>query len=326
LADDLEAERRTYDRLSSELYTTHLPQGVASRFAAPTQVADPQVQQAMDACAQRARSSARPSSGSVGGFGVNSSIRTWHLPSWMPRRYGWTEPLRHVYDPARTEHFWGQRDGLMFRSANRAATGEVDGRIGPWDILTKIRMWGQATRPELDSGIGAFLADCGRAMDMSYAMAHIFTDEQDDEYYRSWFELPPAEGVKAARQGPFPYFLRDLYWGNVFGPPYTELFGDERLRTVPAAVVTELREGYFYVQLTDAILDLCDADALPRYRAVRDAVKDHLGADCFYEAGATTPRRAPRWRTAVEDGLWKPREGVPLPDEVRALVAEIDQQ
>jgi hypothetical protein len=54
LADDLAAERGTYDRLSSQLYSVMLTQGVASRFAAPVQVVNPDVQLAMDACAARA--------------------------------------------------------------------------------------------------------------------------------------------------------------------------------------------------------------------------------------------------------------------------------
>jgi hypothetical protein len=246
-----------------------------------------------------------------------------HLPSWLPRRYGWSEPLRNVYDPDLAEHFWQPRNGLLFRNADGSAAGEVSVRTGPWDILSKVEMSGMATRTELDGGIGAFLAECGKSLDLAYGMAHIFTPAQADEYYRAWFALPPpGDRVQVARQGTFPYFLRDLYWGNVFGPPYTDLFGVERLRTAPAAVVTELRPGYFYVQLTTAITDLCDADAAARYQDVRDAVKNHLGPDCFYQAGATTPRRAPHFRTAAEDGLWKPAEGATVSAELRALLAK----
>jgi hypothetical protein len=54
LATDLAAERRVYDGLSSHLYSVEPAQGVASRFEPPVQVADPSVQQAMDASAARA--------------------------------------------------------------------------------------------------------------------------------------------------------------------------------------------------------------------------------------------------------------------------------
>lgn len=248
-----------------------------------------------------------------------------HVPSWMPRRYGWSEPFRHVYDPDRAEHFWEQHaGGVMFRNARKTARGEVKVRTGPLDILSKIELSGKATRAELDGGIGPFIAGCGKTLDLAYAMVHIFTDKQADDYYSAWFQLPPpGDRVKTARQGTFPYFLRDLYWGNVFGPPYVELFGADRLRTAPAAVATELREGYFYVQVTGSILDLCDPETIPRYRAARDAVKEHLGPDCFYRPGAAAESyRAPVWRTSAEEGLWKPREGARVSDEVKALLAK----
>jgi hypothetical protein len=247
-----------------------------------------------------------------------------HVPSWMPHRYGWSVPLRNVYDPGDPGHFWDTHYGLLFRNARRTAEGEVDVRTGPWDILSRIELSGLAGQAELDrNGPGEFVAQCGRELGLAYAMAHIFSDQQADEYYRLWFAIPPEdESVRSAAQGPFPYCLRDLYWANVFGPPYTELFGASRLRTAPAAVVTELRPGYFYLQLTGAILDLCDPGALAGYRAVRDAVKEHLGPDCFYDPAATTPRRAPSFRTAAEEGLWKPREGTNMTIELQALLAK----
>lgn len=253
-----------------------------------------------------------------------------HVPSWMPGRYGWSEPLRHVYSPDKAEHFWSRPSGLdvMFRNARKSATGEVHRRTGPWDILSKIELVGTVARADLrGGGVGRFLAECGRSLDITYAMAHIFTDKQAADYYSAWFEFPPDEGVKTARQGPFPYFLRDLYWANVFGPPYTELFGADRLRTAPAADVTELRPGYFYVQLTGSILDLCEPDALPGNQAARDAVKKHLGPDCFYQPGKDAgSHRAPSFRIAAEEGLWTPPKGARLSREVQELVARLADQ
>lgn len=54
LASELEAERRTYDRLSSQLYMSKPVSGPESRFIPTVQVVDPDVQRAMDACAERA--------------------------------------------------------------------------------------------------------------------------------------------------------------------------------------------------------------------------------------------------------------------------------
>lgn len=253
-----------------------------------------------------------------------------HVPSWMPHRYGWSEPPRHVYDPSKIDHFWSRPSGLdvLFRNAGKYARGEVDRRVGPWDILTNVEISGKAPQAE-HGGVGGFLADCAKSIDISYAMAHVFSQEQAEAYYRAgaWYTLKPQYGDKVkGSQRTFPYYLRDLYWANVFGPPYTELFGADRLRTAPAAVVTELREGYFYLQVTDSITDLYTPDAIPRYRAARDAIKEHIGADCFYDAEATTPRRAPHWRTAAEDGLWKPVKGTNMTEELQALIERIASQ
>jgi hypothetical protein len=236
-----------------------------------------------------------------------------HVPVWEPRRYGWSEPLRHKFDAENFDHFWNQVG--YWRNATRTANASVNVRTGPWDILSKVKISGTFT-PELKGdGLGAFLADCGAALDITYAMAHLFTEEENSAYYRDWFELPPGpESVKKAAQGTMPYFLRDLYWANLFGPPYTELFGLGRLRTAPAAVAREVRPGYFYLQLTD---DIADRDGIA---AVREQVKAHIGADCFYDPAATTPRRAPRFTTAAEDGLWKPVKGTNMTDELRALL------
>lgn len=242
-----------------------------------------------------------------------------HMPYWMPHRYGYAEPPRHTFTPERVEHFWSQRP--YFRNAARTLNGRVDIRVGPWDILSKIEMSGPFS-PELKGdGLGAFLAACGAApaVDITYAMAHVFTEEEYGAYYRDWFELSPARkepNTKSGAQGTMPYFLRNLYWANLFGPPYTQLFGIERLRTAPAAVAREMRPGYFYLQLTD---DIADRDGIA---AIRERVKAHIGSDCFYDPKATTPRRAPRFTTAAEDGVWTPVEGTNWTDELRALYAK----
>jgi hypothetical protein len=243
---------------------------------------------------------------------------TTRVPYWTPDRYGWSEPLRHRFNGELTgerfEHFWGQIG--YWRNAARTLNALLDVRTGPFDILSPVRMYGPFG-PELKGdGLGAFLADCGAApaLDITYAMVHVFTEQEHGAYYRNWFALPPVpDSVKGAAQGTMPYFLRDLYWANLFGPPYVELFGVDRLRTAPAAVAREVRPGYFYLQLTD---DIADRDGID---AVRERVKEHIGEDCFYDAAATTPRRAPVFTTAAEDGLWKPVKGTYWTGELKAL-------
>src|SRR6516164_4657634 len=109
----------------------------------------------------------------------------------MPHRYGFSEPLRHVFTVERIEHFWSQEP--YWSNAAHTLNARVSVRTGPWDILSKVKMTGPFT-PELKGdGLGAFLAACGAAapVNLTYAMAHGFTDEENNAYYRDWFELPP---------------------------------------------------------------------------------------------------------------------------------------
>jgi hypothetical protein len=103
----------------------------------------------------------------------------------------------------------------------------------------------------------------------------------------------------------------------VFGLPYVELFGGpDRVRSAPAALVTELGPDRFYLQLTSDITDVVNDRAA--LTAARDAVKEHLGADCF--SGYPGPLRAPRLPMAVEEGLWSPPDGFDVPDDLRQML------
>jgi hypothetical protein len=79
--------------------------------------------------------------------------------------------------------------------------------------------------------------------------------------------------------------LPDLFWANVLGPPYTQMFGADRLATAPAHLVEEIAPGTFYLQLSERIEDIHEhPDQLDRARV---EVKEHLGVNAFWhpEAG-----------------------------------------
>ena len=51
--------------------------------------------------------------------------------------------------------------------------------------------------------------------------------------------------------------------------------------------------------------------------AARDAVREHLGADCFRRYPG--PLRAPQLPMAAQEGLWSPPGGFEVPDDLRQM-------
>jgi hypothetical protein len=142
-------------------------------------------------------------------------------------------------------------------------------------------------------------------LELSYGVLHLF--HLDDLFTGSHgghlFGDVRGTPVFAVSERGLKECLPDLAWGNIFGPPYVELFGGaDRMRSVPAPLVIELGPERFFLQLTDDISDVQhDRAALT---AAREAAKEHLGADCF--AGFPGSLRAPRLPMAAEEGLWSP--------------------
>ncbi len=242
-----------------------------------------------------------------------------HVPAWLPQRYGWSVPLRNTYDPDRLEDFWtGLEYGLDWRNAKRTATGHVTTRVGPLDTLSSIRLSGERTGVLDLSALADLMRESAPALDVVYGVLHLF---HPDDLYTAGH----GGHLFGENQGPFlavaerglKECLPDLAWGNVFGAPYVDLFGGaDRVRSSPVALVTELGPELFYLQLTDDTTDVQQNRAA--FTAVREAAKEHLGADCF--AGYAGPLRAPRLPMAAEEGLWSPPAGFDVPDDLRAML------
>jgi len=84
--------------------------------------------------------------------------------------------------------------------------------------------------------------------------------------------------------------LPDFYWGMVFGKPYCDLFGIERLLATPAHTVKQLGESLVYVQLTADVND-CEHNH-PAIMQARRLAKKHLDwmPSCPTSATAYSPR------------------------------------
>ena len=242
-----------------------------------------------------------------------------HVPYWTPYRYGWSEPPRNVFDPDHFEDFWQIQFLLLWRNEKRTATGDAQTRVGPYSTLSDVELQGEQNRALDLAALAGLVQDCGEPIDLTYGALHLFHPDEVFDAGRGGHMFGVVQGtpILAVTERGLKQCLPDLAWGNVFGPPYVELFGGaDRVRTTPAALVRELGPDRFYVQLTEDIRDVQDnREALA---AARDAAKRHLGADCFY--GYRGQLRAPRLPAAAEEGLWSPRPGVVVPDDVQRML------
>jgi hypothetical protein len=241
-----------------------------------------------------------------------------HLPYWLPYRYGWSTPLRNVFDPDRFEDFWQQLYfHLDWRNEKRTATGEAYTRVGPYSTLSEIELNGDQVQALDLAVLPGLVQACAQPLDLAYAVLHLFHPSDLNTGGGGLFGDVQGTPVLAVTDIGLKECLPDLAWGNVFGPAYVQLFGGaDQVRTAPAALVRELGPDRFYVQLTDDIRDVQgNREALT---AARDAVKRHLGADCF--CGYRGRLRAPQLPTAAEDGLWSPPAGMDVPDDLRQML------
>jgi hypothetical protein len=69
-----------------------------------------------------------------------------------------------------------------------------------------------------------------------------------------------------------------IYWGNLFGPTYVDLFGRERILTAPAALVAHLPWGVYLQVSEEPPSDM----TYESYRRRRDTIMSHLGAEAFW--------------------------------------------
>lgn len=136
---------------------------------------------------------------------------------------------------------------------------------------------------------------------LDYAMLHAWHDD----------EPTGPSGLRTGRTGPWMLLnghslsesLPTLFWAQVFGPPWVELFGAETIAGTPAHRVEEIAPGHWLVQLTEHLVDVVeDHECFAQVR--RDCI-GHLGADCFYspERGPRAAYRAPHLPTLAERGL-----------------------
>jgi hypothetical protein len=217
-------------------------------------------------------------------------------PDVFPQKYNNFEPINKVVLPGRTDEmldawagtfFWKRKrppvSGSAFLGNPRAHDNlKIDGVFSSMHIAPLIRSWQRLS------------IHCAA----DFALLHWLTPHEREQVpYDMWTSFDRILTTFDLRKN-----IPNLPWATIFGTPYIEMFGRDRLLASPAAVVEELGADQVYVQLTPCISDL--EVNFEEFQAVRRRVKEHLGNNAFMrEVGARVPVKPEPSLTELQESL-----------------------
>ena len=222
-------------------------------------------------------------------------LRAWRdaAPDLFPERLDSQEPIRERIDPDHIELSRARQFGPVWYATRSRPKVQVH-------LARAVRSHGDLSIYGMDRhDVQAFSASIAHLVDAwarvlapEYGMVHVLTEPERLEAMSPWrADLDGNDEIGQVTWG-FTVELRrglpTLYWRNLFGRPYVELFGRDRLASLPVYSIVETTWG-FAVQLTP--LPPTDAD-YPTFREIRERAIDHLGRDAFLSDA--TPHRATR--------------------------------
>ncbi|NVB37055.1 hypothetical protein G6O69_04380 [Pseudenhygromyxa sp. WMMC2535] len=238
------------------------------------------------------------------------------IPPLTPTRISNYEPIRRRYrTPADAAKIWGPP--LLWKSAKPRCSGYVHARgaIGPVTIHDDIGITIEQYRNYPEQAISRLFDTWSSHSEADIGYIQLLSDP---DIHESWKfgetyvvdQRIPSYGMYWTTHTLRKY-IPNIHWGMVFGKPYIDFFGRDRILSAPAHFVQEAPSGQILLQLTSSLFDL--EHDYEHVHKTRERVKEHLGADAFYK-----PRRptyhAPRFEI-------QHREVAPAIDPQRALEA-----
>lgn len=199
---------------------------------------------------------------------------------FIPSVYGLYQPLKNKYDPnniPEVVQFWMNEDNNKNNAQDFYAAGQL--------LMEKKRGHKVSYQMRWEKGIQAGFNFFNLSVDIAYI--------KEDSGFQRFISLcndlilllEPVHGEIVNLSFPgweTPKNLRirhpEINWMVLFGRPYIDLFGKEKLLCSPCHSVHTIGDNVIALQLTDCLFE-------PVQPSVRTAVKKHLGEDAFVEDG-----------------------------------------
>lgn len=226
-----------------------------------------------------------------------------HLPGLLPDRIGNYEPIREKFDPDNLEAalaLW--QDPFLAVKKKPKMYSSVWMRMGPWPPRASWLIKADCNSVNQEA-LCNLLREAPNALEADFACAHFmnapeierglvngtvsFVSKRGEEAFK--LERRVLEFAFLLSSQELERCIPELYWATVFGPPYVEMFGRERLLSAPAYKVEALGPDRVLVQLSERLDDL--EKRWDEVEKVRIAVKNHLGADAFFQPDADSSFR-----------------------------------
>lgn len=222
-------------------------------------------------------------------------------PGLTPDRWGIEEPLVEPFTPDDLDGVLDACHGEVFLSRDRGPRGDLG--FSPWTgrqgiharVVADVHGLDPARQYPLRSspiGLIDFVEAARDVLPIDLALIHVAPDneaeiESHPERTYRWVQEPPPGWATRVYTRDLHYFLPTLYWYTLFGPPYVELLGLERLLSAPAFRVDQLADDAVALQLTPDPLD--SWRDWGGFVEARSKAMAHLGEDVFWNPELERP-------------------------------------
>ncbi len=198
---------------------------------------------------------------------------------FAPTKMGLYEPLRQKFDPSAVRSL-AERGEDHFQITWKSSKSDVEATRYIPEYMHGTLMVAADPDVATDQEIEQLIVHISEAFSPTLLMVHLLNPMDRDIDSESRMRIEASDRPTfSTHWNDLTEGLPNFFWGMVFGKPYLELFGAEKLLATPAYRVVRVAAETIFVQLTPSILD-CES----RHDAVIEARKKailHLGESAF---------------------------------------------
>ncbi len=249
------------------------------------------------------------------------------LPELLPTKWGFWEPLPHDFDLSRPMDWTPMRgpprpgdspffERRKFPKASFSVSPKLKITVGDTHSFISCTTYlGEFDQQRLVSYLK--LASRTFAADFAYINKQPHEGEFDRVRYPSYSATRFPIVTHDLRK-----FIPDALWANIYGKPYVQIFGLQKLLSAPAFKIEQLGPEMVYIQLTERLDDAIHD--FVKFQTARDAFKAHLkSSNAFFDYTLPPDHRYNVPVFHLQDDVDERFDLIPKPD---VLLADVEKR